>query len=100
MLLGAVPPLTPKTPANPEGQPIGGFGAIRAGVAADRSQLSRDLRAPWDGANRLGAAVSQGGRGAFWRMSMQAGLEARWAASRPSPSGTSPRTSGRSTSRP
>jgi non-heme chloroperoxidase len=35
---------------------------IRAGVAADRSQLFKDLTTPFYGANRPGAKVSQGVR--------------------------------------
>jgi non-heme chloroperoxidase len=38
VLLGAIPPLMLKTPANPEGTPIEAFDAIRAGVSGDRSQ--------------------------------------------------------------
>src|SRR5713101_3602177 len=37
VLVGAIPPLMLKTPANPEGTPIAAFDAIRAGVAGDRS---------------------------------------------------------------
>jgi non-heme chloroperoxidase len=38
------------------------FDGIRAGVAADRSQLFKDLTTPFYGANRPGAKVSQGVR--------------------------------------
>jgi non-heme chloroperoxidase len=48
---------------------------IRAGVAADRSQFFKDLTAPFFGANRPGAKVSQGVRDAFWRLGMQGGLK-------------------------
>ncbi|GAB2671738.1 alpha/beta hydrolase [Saccharopolyspora gloriosae] len=76
VLLSAVPPLMLRTSANPDGQPIEVFDEIRAGVATDRSQFYRDLSAPFYGANRAGAAVSDGLRDAFWLMSMQAGLKA------------------------
>jgi non-heme chloroperoxidase len=76
VLRGAVPPLMLKTDTNPEGQPIEVFDELRAGVAADRSQFYRDLSAPFYGANRPGSSVSQGIRGAFWLMSMQAALKA------------------------
>jgi non-heme chloroperoxidase len=66
VLLGAVPPLMLKTDENPEGLPIEAFDAIRAGVAADRSQFYKDLSEPFHGAHRPGATVSQGARDAFW----------------------------------
>ncbi|MEC4020740.1 alpha/beta fold hydrolase [Streptomyces sp. H27-D2] len=75
VLLGAVPPLMLRTEANPQGQPIEAFDAIRAGVSADRSQFYRYLSAPFYGANRAGAEVSQGARDAFWLMSMQVSLK-------------------------
>uniref|UniRef100_A0AAU3I988 Alpha/beta hydrolase n=1 Tax=Streptomyces sp. NBC_01393 TaxID=2903851 RepID=A0AAU3I988_9ACTN len=75
VLLGAVPPLMLKTAANPEGSPIEAFDAIRSGVAGDRSQFYQDLSAPFYGANRDGASVSQGLRDAFWLMSMQVGVK-------------------------
>lgn len=76
VLLGAVPPLMLRTEANPDGQPIETFDAIRAGVAADRSQFFKDLGKAFYGADRAGATVSQGVLDAFWLMSMQAGLRA------------------------
>jgi non-heme chloroperoxidase len=75
VLVGAVPPLMLRTADNPAGQPIEVFDEIRDGVAADRSQYYEDLSAPFYGANRPGAAVSQGVRDAFWLMSMQVGLK-------------------------
>jgi non-heme chloroperoxidase len=75
VLVGAVPPLMLKTAANPGGLPIGAFDQIRAGVTADRSQFYKDLSAPFYGANRPGAQVSQGLRDAFWLWSMQVGLK-------------------------
>jgi non-heme chloroperoxidase len=76
VLLGAVPPLMLRTKANPAGQPIEAFDALRAGVAGDRSQFYKDLAMPFYGANRDGVKVSQGMLDAFWLMSMQAGLRA------------------------
>jgi non-heme chloroperoxidase len=75
MLVGAIPPLMLKTPANPGGLPIEAFDAIRAGLIADRSQFYKDLSAPFYGANRPGSKVSQGVRDAFWLWSMQVGLK-------------------------
>jgi non-heme chloroperoxidase len=75
VLLGAIPPLMLKTPANPEGTPIEVFDGIRAGVAGDRSQFYYDLSETFYGANRPGATVSEGKRREFWLQSMAAGLK-------------------------
>jgi non-heme chloroperoxidase len=74
VLIGAVPPLMLKTPANPAGLPIEVFDGIRAGVQADRSQFFKDLSAPFYGANRPGAKVSQGLRDSFWLQGMLCGM--------------------------
>ena len=74
VLIGAIPPLMLKTPTNPTGTPIEVFDQLRAGVVADRSQLFKDLSAPFYGANRPGATVSQGLRDAFWLQGMMAGF--------------------------
>ena len=75
VLVGAVPPLMLQTQANPSGLPIKTFDAIRAGVAADRSQFFKDLTTPFYGANRSDAKISQGVRDAFWFQGMQGGLK-------------------------
>ena len=75
VLVGAIPPLMLKTPANPGGLPIDVFDGIRAGVSADRSQFYKDLSAAFYGANRPGSQVSQGVRDMFWLWSMQVGLK-------------------------
>jgi non-heme chloroperoxidase len=74
VLIGAIPPLMLKTDANPEGLPIEAFDELRAGVQKDRSQFFKDLSAPFYGANRPGAQVSQGLRDSFWRQGMQCGF--------------------------
>jgi non-heme chloroperoxidase len=74
VLIGAIPPLMLKTATNPGGLPIEAFDQIRAGVLADRSQFFKDLSAPFYGANRPGAKVSQGLRDSFWLQGMQAGF--------------------------
>src|SRR6516225_10255421 len=43
VLIGAIPPLMLKTPANPGELPIEVFDQLRASVQADRSQFSREL---------------------------------------------------------
>ncbi len=76
VLIGAVPPIMLKTAANPGGLPIEAFHQIRAGVTADRSQFFKDLSAPFYGANRPDAKVSQGLRDSFWLQGMQCGFNA------------------------
>ncbi len=75
VLLGAVPPLMLRSDANPAGTPIEAFDGFRAAVAADRSQLFKDLSLPFFGFNRPGAKVSEGLRDAFWLQGMQAGIK-------------------------
>ncbi len=75
VLIGAIPPLMLKTPANPNGTPIEVFDQLRAGVAADRSQFFMDLSMPFYGYNRPGAKVSQGVRDQFSLQAMMAGLK-------------------------
>src|SRR5579884_2069374 len=76
VLIGAVPPLMLKTAANPGGLPIEVFDQIRQSVLSDRSQFFKDLSAPFYGANRPGAKVSQGLRDSFWLQGMLAGHKA------------------------
>ncbi len=76
VLISSVPPLMLKTPANPGGMPIEAFDELRTAVLADRSQFWKDLSAPFYGANRPGAKVSQGLRDSFWLQGMMAGHKA------------------------
>ncbi len=78
VLIGAVPPLMLKTPANPGGTPIEAFDQIRTAVQADRSQFFKDLSAPFYGANRPGSKVSQGLRDSFWLQGMLCGHKAAY----------------------
>jgi non-heme chloroperoxidase len=78
VLIGAIPPLMLKTPANPGGTPIEAFDGLRASVVADRSQFWKDLSLPFYGYNRAGAKVSEGVREAFWRQGMLAGFPASY----------------------
>jgi non-heme chloroperoxidase len=75
ILIGAVPPLLVKTPANPEGLPIEVFDGLRSSLAKDRSQFWKDFAVMFYGANRPGARVSQGMLDQFWLWSMQGGLK-------------------------
>jgi non-heme chloroperoxidase len=78
VLIGAIPPLMLKTPSNPGGLPIEVFDQLRANVLADRSQFFKDLSAPFYGANRAGAQVSQGLRDFFWMQGMLASHKAAY----------------------
>ncbi len=78
VLIGAIPPLLLKTPANPAGLPIEIFDEMRANVLADRTQVWRDLSIPFYGYNRPGAKVSEGVRDQFVHMCMQAGFPASY----------------------
>jgi non-heme chloroperoxidase len=75
VLIGAIPPLMLKTAGNPGGLPMDVFDGIRKGVLTDRSQFFKELSAPFYGANRPSAKVSQGLRDSFWLQSMQAGFK-------------------------
>ena len=78
VLIGAIPPLMLKTPANPTGTPIEVFDQLRASVAADRSQFWKDLSMAFYGYNRPGAKVSEGVRNSFWLQGMMAGFPASY----------------------
>jgi non-heme chloroperoxidase len=75
VLIGSVTPLMLKSAANPVGLPIDAFDKIRTGVLADRSQFFKELSAPFYGANRPKANVSQGLRDSFWLQGMWAGFK-------------------------
>jgi non-heme chloroperoxidase len=73
VLVSAVPPLMLQTDDNPEGLPVSVFDDIRAGEAANRAQLYRELAdGPFFGHNRNGD-VDQGFRDAFWLQGMASG---------------------------
>lgn len=73
VLVSAVPPLMVRTDDNPGGLPMDVFDGIRAGEAANRSQLYRDLAdGPFFGNNRSGD-VPQGTRDAFWLQGLASG---------------------------
>jgi non-heme chloroperoxidase len=78
VLIGAIPPLMLKTPANPGGTPIEAFDQLRAAVLADRSQFWKELSLPFYGYNRSGAKTSEGVRESFWLQGMMAGLPASY----------------------
>lgn len=78
VLIGAIPPVMVKSPANPGGTPIEEFDKLRAGVQTDRSQFFKDLSMPFYGFNRAGAKVSDGLRQSFWLQGMTCGFPAAY----------------------
>ncbi|KRA64689.1 haloperoxidase [Caulobacter sp. Root655] len=79
VLIGAVPPIMLKTPANPGGLPIEVFDGFRTALAANRAQFFRDVPAgPFFGFNRPGAKVSQGLIDNWWRQGMMGGAKAHY----------------------
>jgi non-heme chloroperoxidase len=79
VIIGAVPPLMLKTPANPGGLPIDVFDGLRKQLAANRSQFYRDLASgPFYGYNRPGATVSEAVIANWWRQGMTGGAKAHY----------------------
>lgn len=79
VLIGAVPPIMLKTPANPGGIPMEVFDGFRAALAANRAQFFLDVPAgPFYGFNRPGAKVSQGLVNNWWRQGMMGGAKAHY----------------------
>lgn len=77
-LIGAVPPIMVKSPANPEGTPKEVFDGFRAGLLADRAQQYREIPIPFYGYNRPGAKVSQGIQDKWWLQGMMGGVKAHY----------------------
>src|SRR5437016_2560433 len=76
---GAVPPLMVKTAANPGGLPKEVFDGLQAQLAANRSQLYRDLPAgPFYGFNRPGVKASEAIIQNWWRQGMMGGAKAHY----------------------
>src|SRR6266446_3987214 len=79
VLIGAVPPIMVKTPANPGGLPIEVLDGLRQQLAANRAQFYRDFAAgPFYGYNRPGAKVSQAVVENWWRQGMMGGAKAHY----------------------
>ncbi|WP_029010414.1 alpha/beta fold hydrolase [Azospirillum halopraeferens] len=79
VLIGAVPPIMLRTPANPGGLPIEVFDGFRAALAANRAQFYHDVPAgPFYGFNREGAKVSQGIIRNWWRQGMIGGAKPQY----------------------
>jgi non-heme chloroperoxidase len=79
VLIGAVPPIMVKTPANPGGLPPEVFDGMRQQLAANRAQFNLDLPSgPFYGFNRAGAKVSQGVIQNWWRQAMMGSAKAHY----------------------
>src|SRR5580700_1406439 len=78
VLIGAVPPIMVKTPANPGGLPIEVFDGFRAQLAANRAQFYREVPIPFYGYNRPGAKVLQGVVDNWWRQGMMGAANAHY----------------------
>jgi len=79
VLIGAVPPIMLKTPANPGGLPIEVFDGLRQQLAANRSQFYVDLPSgPFYSFNRAGAKPLQAVIYNWWRQGMMGGAKAHY----------------------
>ena len=79
VLIGAVPPLMLKTPANPGGTPIEVFDGLRQALAANRAQFYTEFAGgPFYGYNRPGAKVLQSVIDNWWRQAMMGGSKAQY----------------------
>ncbi len=78
-IIGAVPPIMLKTPANPDGLPIEVFDGLRQQLAANRAQFYLDLPSgPFYGYNRPGATALPGVIQNWWRQGMMGGAKAHY----------------------
>ena len=79
VLIGAVPPLMLKTPANPKGLPIEVFDGLRASLAANRARFYVDLPSgPFYGFNRSGVTAIPGVVENWWRQGMMGSAKAHY----------------------
>jgi non-heme chloroperoxidase len=79
VMIGAVPPIMVKTPANPGGLPIEVFDGFRQALAANRAQFYYDVASgPFYGFNRPGAKVSEPVVQNWWRQGMAGGAKAHY----------------------
>jgi non-heme chloroperoxidase len=77
VLIGAVPPIMVRTPANPGGLPVEVFDGLRRQLAANRAQFYLEFASgPFYSFNRPGATVSQAVVQNWWRQGMMGGAKA------------------------
>jgi non-heme chloroperoxidase len=78
VLIGAIPPVMLKTPANPGGLPIEVFDGLRKELAANRAQFYVNFASgPFYGYNRPGATASQPIIQNWWRQAMMGSAKAQ-----------------------
>jgi non-heme chloroperoxidase len=78
VLIGAVPPIMVKTPANPGGLPLEVFDGLRKQLAANRAQFYLEFASgPFYSYNRPGANASQAVIQNWWRQGMMGGAKAQ-----------------------
>jgi non-heme chloroperoxidase len=79
IIIGAVPPIMVKTPANPGGLPIEVFDGFRKALADNRAQLYVDIPSgPFYGFNRPGAKPTPGVIQNWWRQGMMGSAKAQY----------------------
>ena len=79
VLIGAVPPIMVKTPANPGGLPIEVFDGLRQQLAANRAQFYVDFSSgPFYGFNRPGAQMLPGVIQNWFRQGMSGSAKAHY----------------------
>ena len=79
ILIGAVPPIMVKTPANPGGLPIEVFDGLRKTLAENRAQFYLDFSSgPFYGFNRPGAKPIPGVIQNWWRQAMMGSAKAHY----------------------
>lgn len=77
VLIGAVPPIMVKTPANPGGLPVEVFDGLRNSLAQNRAQFYIDFPSgPFYGYNRPGAKLVPGIVQSWWRQAMSGSAKA------------------------
>jgi non-heme chloroperoxidase len=79
VLIGAVPPIMVKSPANPGGLPIEVFDDFRQQLATNRAEFYLDVAGgPFYGFNRPGAKASHAVIQNWWRQGMMGGAKAHY----------------------
>jgi len=79
LIIGGIPPILVKTPANPGGLPMELFDGLRKQLADNRSQFYIDFASgPFYGYNRPGAKPSQAIIQNWWRQAMMGGAKAHY----------------------
>src|SRR5262245_3678852 len=79
VLIGAVPPIMVKTPANPGGLHIEVFDGLRKKLASNRAQFYLEFASgPFYSFNRPGANASQAVIQNWWRQGMMGGAKAQY----------------------